>query len=144
MPTAKATETSEHRPGTATVLAAQKFHLSHLISSQSIPDSVLTGDKDEVNVEANVTVEDEDDYSKKTATQIEGDVKELFKGATVNHEIEREEDDDIVPKFIEGFTLLPHQIQARKWMMERESGRSHGGILADDMGSVLLSILLVR
>ena len=68
-------------------------------------------------------------------------MKQLFKGTSVDHVIERQDDDDIVSKFVEGFRLLPHQVQARKWMMERETGRSHGGILADDMGSVLFSNL---
>lgn len=112
-----------------------------MATSQAIPDSV-TVDKEEVNVDADVTGQDEDDFSRKTATQIEDDVKELFKGTIVNHEIERNEGDDILPQFISDFKLLPHQVQARKWMKERESGRSHGGILADDMGSVLSTFLV--
>lgn len=38
--------------------------------------------------------------------------------------------------FREGVKLLPHQIVARKWMKDRESGKKLGGILADDMGCV--------
>lgn len=132
----------EPRPGNTKDVAAHKPSPPQKAISRPIPGSVVTSD-DEVNVEADVALYDEDEYSGKTATQIEDDVKELFKGATVDHEVERKEGDDIVPKFVKGFRLLPHQVQARKWMMERETGRSHGGILADDMGSVFFSAFLM-
>jgi SNF2 family DNA or RNA helicase len=69
-------------------------------------------------------------------------VKELFKGTAVNHEVEIKEGSDVVGKFIDGFRLLRHQIQAREWMKERETGNSRGGILADDMGSVIFPIFV--
>jgi len=107
------------------------------------PTVVWDGDGEEaVNVEADVTAQDEYEYSRKSATQVEDDVKELFKGTTVNHEVEIKEGSDIVEGFIDGFRLLPHQIQAKKWMMERETKSSRGGILADDMGLVVFSLLL--
>jgi len=68
-------------------------------------------------------------------------VKELFKGTSVNHEVEIKEGDEIVEKFASDFRLLRHQIQAKEWMKERETGRSHGGILADDMGLVLFPVV---
>jgi SNF2 family DNA or RNA helicase len=132
----------------ATTIKASEPHLGktvdlakHFIPTNVVPrptpDPVAVkdhGEEEGIDVEANISARDECEYSGKTATQVDDDVKELFKGTTVNHEVEREEGDDIVPKFVEGFKLLPHQVQAREWMRERETGRSHGGILADDMG----------
>ncbi|KAF8452372.1 SNF2 family N-terminal domain-containing protein [Boletus edulis BED1] len=40
----------------------------------------------------------------------------------------------IVPGFVDGIVLLPHQVIGRNWMRERETGKKTGGILADDMG----------
>ena len=97
---------------------------------------VIENDNDEegVNVEADVNPQDEYEYSGKSTTQVEDDVKELFKGTAVNHEVEIKEGSDVVPRFTEDFRLLRHQVQAREWMKEREAGGSRGGILADDMG----------
>jgi hypothetical protein len=36
-----------------------------------------------------------------------------------------------VEGFADGWTLKPHQVQARVWMKERESGKKVGGILGD-------------
>lgn len=142
-------ESGATKPATATVaapgpdlgnvigLTAPRFFPPHKVTSQSTSDPTAVeddGKPEDINVEANVTAQDESEYTKKTATQVDDDLKELFKGAVVNHEVQRKEDDDVVPSFVDGFRLLPHQVQARKWMGERESKRSHGGILADDMG----------
>ena len=109
-----------------------------------VPVVVEDDDGEEaLNVEANVTAQDEHEYGGKSATQVEDDVKELFKGTVVNHEVEIKEGSDIVEKFAEGFRLLRHQIQAREWMKQRETGSSRGGILADDMGLVTFSPLLL-
>jgi SNF2 family DNA or RNA helicase len=108
---------------------------------------IVGRDNDEeegVNVEVDVTAQDECEYSGKTVTQVEDDVKDLFKGTTVNHEVERKDGDDIVPKFADGFRLLPHQVQAKGWMAERETKGSRGGILADDMGCVSFSTILTQ
>lgn len=96
-----------------------------------------------INVEADVNAQDEYEYSGKSATQLEDDVKELFKGTAVNHEVKIKDGDEIVAGFIDGFSLLRHQIQAKEWMKERESKGSRGGILADDMGSVFLPVTVV-
>lgn len=42
----------------------------------------------------------------------------------------------IVPGFVDGIVLLPHQVVGRNWMRDRESSKKNknGGILADDMG----------
>lgn len=44
--------------------------------------------------------------------------------------------DAVVDGFDDGFRLMPHQIQGRAWMKERETGKKTGGILAD-VGIVL-------
>jgi hypothetical protein len=43
-----------------------------------------------------------------------------------------------VDGFRDGITLMPHQIQGRAWMRERESKKKFGGILADV--SIVLSV----
>ena len=127
-------------------LAAPKFFPPAEATPQpTTKPAVVEGDEEEtVNVEADVNAQDEYEYGGKSATQIEDDVKDLFKGTAVNHQVKIKEGDDIVRGFTDGFRLLRHQIQARVWMKERESKGSHGGILADDMGSVLSVIVLTR
>lgn len=39
--------------------------------------------------------------------------------------------DAVVDGFDDNFRLMPHQIQGRAWMKERETGKKAGGILAD-------------
>ncbi|KAH7337757.1 SNF2 family N-terminal domain-containing protein [Rhizoctonia solani] len=61
-------------------------------------------------------------------------LKELVEGA-IGTELEGIDMQDATVKgFREGITLMPHQIQGRAWMRERETGKKCGGILADDMG----------
>jgi hypothetical protein len=126
-------------------LAAPRFFPPVKSTSQPAPKPAVVEDdgEEDVNVEADVNAQDEYEYSGRSATQTEDDVKGLFKGTTVNHEVEIEEGDDIVEKFADDFRLLRHQIQARVWMRERETGGSHGGILADDMGSALLLVVVL-
>ena len=138
-----ATDTKTSRPTLAKPLDQVTPKLPSLPKPTPVPVVVEDDDGEEaVNVEANVTAQDEYDYSGQSATQAEDDVKELFKGTIVNHEVKIKEGSDIVEKFADGFRLLPHQIQAKKWMEERETGTSRGGILADDMGLVTFSLLL--
>lgn len=56
----------------------------------------------------------------------------------VEAEIDMEEAN--VKGFKEGIQLLPHQILGRAWMRDREdvTKKRTGGILADDMGLVLI------
>ena len=109
-------------------------------TSYPTPDPSVTDDNEVegIDVEAEVTQQDRNELGGKPSEQAEEDVKDLFKGSTVNHEVERKKNDDIISAFPDDFRLLPHQVQAREWMKNRETGRSHGGILADDMGLVLL------
>ena len=124
-------------------LAAPKFFPPAKATPQpTLKPTVVKDDGEEsVNVEADVNAQDEYEYSGKSATQVEDDVKDLFKGTVIDHQVEIKEGDDVVEKFTDDFRLLRHQIQARGWMKERETGSSHGGILADDMGSALLVIV---
>lgn len=145
-PVAKTTKTSEPRLVKAMDMAAPNFFPPTKVAPKPTPQPVVVEDSDEegIDVEANISVQDEREFSGKSATQVEDDVKELFEGTAVNHEVEIKEGSDIVGKFTDDFRLLPHQIQAREWMKERETGKSHGGILADDMGSVLPIVIFFR
>jgi hypothetical protein len=128
-------------------VAAPKFPQPAKSTPSLTPDPSVTDENDEVegiDVEAEVTHLDRNELGGKPSEQAEEDVKELFKGSTVNHEVERKKNDDIVSAFPDDFRLLPHQVQAREWMKNRETGRSHGGILADDMGLVLLAFVTLR
>ncbi|KAG6336400.1 hypothetical protein ID866_2694 [Astraeus odoratus] len=53
---------------------------------------------------------------------------------SANGDVEIDMKDAVVDGFKEGVMLLPHQVQGKLWMRERESGVKRGGILADDMG----------
>ncbi|KAL5639611.1 hypothetical protein ACGC1H_006279 [Rhizoctonia solani] len=62
-------------------------------------------------------------------------LKELVEGAIGAADLEGIDMKDATVKgFREGIKLMPHQIQGRAWMRERETGKKCGGILADDMG----------
>jgi len=139
-----ATSTKISKPTVAKPLDQRTSKLPSLPKPTTVPVVVEGNDGEEaLNVEANVTAQDEYEYGGKSATQVEDDVKELFKGTIVNHEVDIKEGSDVVEKFAEGFRLLRHQIQAREWMKARETGGSRGGILADDMGLVIFSQLLL-
>lgn len=61
-------------------------------------------------------------------------LKELVEGAIGAADLEGVDmKDATVNGFKEGITLMPHQIQGRAWMRERETGKKCGGILADDV-----------
>ncbi len=61
-------------------------------------------------------------------------LRDLMADVRPEEKVEINDEDTIVPGFREGIKLMPHQVVARKWMAERESGKRSGGILADDMG----------
>ena len=68
-------------------------------------------------------------------------LRELM-GGPMNDEgdkVEFTDEDAQVPGFKDDVRLLPHQILGRRWMKEREDPKAKrmGGILADDMGSLL-------
>ena len=135
-PTATTKKVPEPHPVKDINLAPPKFFPQAKLATEptSGPAVVEEDGEEDVNVEVGVSAQDDYEYSGKTGAQLEDDVKELFKGTAVNHEVEIKEGDDVVPKFADDFRLLRHQIQARVWMKQRETGGSHGGILADDMG----------
>lgn len=60
------------------------------------------------------------------------DMRELLTGALGGLKLEDVDlSEAVVDGFSDGITLMPHQIQGRAWMRERESGKKRGGILAD-------------
>ncbi|CAE6346188.1 unnamed protein product [Rhizoctonia solani] len=72
---------------------------------------------------------------KSTPDDAQRALKELVEGAIGATTLEGIDMKDATVKgFREGITLMPHQIQGRAWMRERETGKKCGGILADDMG----------
>ena len=92
------------------------------------------GEGEGIEVEAGVTQQDRNELGRKPSEQIE-DVKDTFQQSTVNYEVERKTR-DVVSGFPDDFRPLPHQVQYR------ETGCSHGGILADDMRLVLLPAVI--
>lgn len=61
-------------------------------------------------------------------------LRDLMADARTTINVDIQDEDAIVPGFRPEITLMPHQIVARHWMAQRESGKRAGGILADDMG----------
>ena len=76
-----------------------------------------------------------------TAAETEKALKDLVSGAIgADEEVNINEEEMTVPGFHEEIKLLPHQVIGRRWMRARETGNKYGGILADDMGFVFLTI----
>ncbi|KAF8667470.1 SNF2 family N-terminal domain [Rhizoctonia solani] len=71
---------------------------------------------------------------KSTPDDAQRALKELVEGAIGAGLDGLDMKDATVKGFREGITLMPHQVQGRAWMRERETGKKCGGILADDMG----------
>ncbi|KAJ7074069.1 SNF2 family N-terminal domain-containing protein [Mycena amicta] len=72
-----------------------------------------------------------------TSKDAEQALRDLMSGSYNNDDdAQIDPEDAIVPGFKDGITLMPHQVQSRAWMSDREdpSAKRHGGILADDMG----------
>ncbi|KAF7799491.1 hypothetical protein EIP86_010726 [Pleurotus ostreatoroseus] len=69
-----------------------------------------------------------------TSEDTEKALRDLMADVRPEEKVEINDEDTIVPGFREGIKLMPHQVVARKWMKERETGKRNGGILADDMG----------
>jgi hypothetical protein len=67
-------------------------------------------------------------------------------GGGINHQgsdVEIDMSQAIVPGFNKNIKLLPHQVLGRAWMREREDGKKLGGILADDMGQVVICFMVL-
>lgn len=80
-----------------------------------------------------------EDY-KSTPDEAQRALKELVEGAIGATDLDGVDlKDATVDGFRDEITLMPHQIQGRAWMRERETGKKCGGILADDV-SVLNSV----
>ena len=73
-----------------------------------------------------------------TMSQAETDkaLRDLVADAYNDTKVEYSKEDTMVEGFREDVMLLPHQVESRRWMAQRESGvgGKAGGILADDMG----------
>ncbi|KAJ7074976.1 SNF2 family N-terminal domain-containing protein [Mycena belliarum] len=71
-----------------------------------------------------------------TSSEANAALRDLFNHSTNNEGAYVDEDDALVPGFRKGVRLMPHQIQGRAWMRDREdlTKKRAGGILADDMG----------
>jgi hypothetical protein len=67
-----------------------------------------------------------------TADEAEKAMRDLLGGAVGSIDIsDVDMKDAVVEGFADNIRLMPHQIQGRIWMRERETGRKAGGILAD-------------
>ena len=71
-----------------------------------------------------------------SAEDTEKALRDLMADVKNEETAEINDEDTIVPGFRSNIRLMPHQVVARKWMKERETGKRLGGILADDMGYV--------
>jgi hypothetical protein len=81
----------------------------------------------------NIEVGGDDDF-RTNPDDAQRALKELVEGAIGASDLEGVDMKDATVKgFREGITLMPHQIQGRAWMRERETGKKCGGILADDV-----------
>lgn len=74
-----------------------------------------------------------------SAQEAEKALRDLMADVRTDEKVEIHDEDTIVPGFRDGIVLMPHQVVARSWMKERETGKRSGGILADDMGYVFVS-----
>ena len=77
-----------------------------------------------------------EDY-RTTPDEAQRALKELVEGAIGATDLEGVDmKDATVDGFRDEITLMPHQIQGRAWMRERETGKKCGGILADDVSAL--------
>ena len=99
--------------GEGTPVAAPKFPHPTRSTSHPTPDPAVTDDTNEVegiDVEADVTQQGGNELGGKPSEQVEEDVKDLFNGSTVSHEVERKKDGYIVDSFLDDFRLLPQEL----------------------------------
>lgn len=71
---------------------------------------------------------------KKSAVDAENELRDLLASNIGDGEEEEVDEEEAEVEGMPDVRLRPHQIRARAWMRERESGKKYGGILADDMG----------
>jgi hypothetical protein len=67
---------------------------------------------------------------RKAADETQKELRELFESA-IGAELDVDMSLAEVDGFARGIKLLPHQVQSRVWMTERETGKKCGGILGD-------------
>lgn len=67
-----------------------------------------------------------------TGDEAQKAMRDLLSGAIGAIDISNVDiNDAVVEGFVDSIRLMPHQIQGRAWMKERETGKKAGGILAD-------------
>lgn len=102
-------------------------------SQPSLPNSssIVSGVADDEGESFDVPQTEE--YEQKTTSEEAlNAMKDLLGGAVNSVDLSKVNlEDAVVDGFIDSFRLLPHQVQGRAWMRERESGKKAGGILAD-------------
>ncbi|GJJ11146.1 hypothetical protein Clacol_005377 [Clathrus columnatus] len=74
--------------------------------------------------------------TRKTSAEADKELKELFSGVMEDGIKDVPPEEAIVEDFVDGIILKPHQVRARIWMKERESGKAAGGFLCDEMGPI--------
>lgn len=85
----------------------------------------------------NISVQ-EDYEQKTTADEAQNAMKELLGGVIGSIDLSSINMEDAkVEGFSDDIRLMPHQIQGRAWMKERETGKKAGGILADVSPSIV-------
>lgn len=67
---------------------------------------------------------------RKTADAAQKELVDLIQ-SSFDADLDVDMEQAIVEGFAEDIKLLPHQIQGRLWMTERETGKKQGGILGD-------------
>ncbi|KAG1726231.1 hypothetical protein EDB19DRAFT_1945222 [Suillus lakei] len=79
-----------------------------------------------------------------SATETEKELCALVEDSvTTGDDIEIDMEEAIVEGFQYGFTRLLHQILGGAWMLDKETGKKGGGILANDMGPLRQSSMVV-
>ncbi|KAG8934213.1 hypothetical protein FRC02_010383 [Tulasnella sp. 418] len=93
--------------------------------------NIFSGDSEELQMpQIGPSGYDPNEY--KSSEEAQKELLDLVHGA-MGADLDVDPEMAFVEGFAKGIKLLPHQIQGRTWMTERESGKKWGGILGDDV-----------